>query len=335
MSVRVAVRFRPELNNPNEPDEIEQNLLIYPQLNCVNVARHFNLYFHDVLPLYSTQDEVFNIVQPLVDDFLQGNNISIITYGPAGCGKTYTMFGNGGTSTNPENVYKLGLMPRVISYIFDQLQQRFNPMNGQFIYQLQCTFAEIYNKKIIDLLNPRRSKHHHGHDHNNHGHKQKVKFIQKQNGSYDYQNLTKVTISSIADVLRYMYQAFHNRKYVRKYEQQKNKYKQSKSHSVATLKLIFKKKDTNELYKVSMVFIDCGAYCKTNTNDTNGKHPSSSTSTIEDTQYINRAFLSLGMLKYRKACDKSLYIYFISNKVIFRGNISNNDITCNLYIIHI
>ena len=127
-----------------------------------------------------------------------------------------------------------------------------------------------------------------GHGHYNH-HKQKVKFIQKQNGSYDYQNLTKVTISSIADVLRYMYQAFHNRKYVRKYEQQKNKYKQSKSHCVATLKLIFKKKDTNELYKVSMVFIDCGAYCKTNIET---QTQSQSQATAEDTQYINRAFLS-------------------------------------------
>ncbi len=294
MSVRVAVRFRPDLvTNNDKPDEIEQNLLIYPQLNCVNVARHFNLYFHDVLPLYSTQDEVFNIVQPLVDDFLQGNNISVITYGPSGCGKPYTIFGNGGTQPNPENAYRLGLIPRVISYIFDHLQQRFNPMNGQFIYQLQCTFAEIYNKKIIDLLDPY-------HQHRNKNTKKKVKFIQKQNGSYDYQNLTKVTISSIADVLRFMYQAFHNRKYVRKYSQNdhNNKYKQSKSHCVATLKLIFKKKDTNELYKVSMVFIDCGAYCQsasnTNTNTNMSPISDQSETSIDDWQYINRAFLSLG-----------------------------------------
>eukprot|EP01083_Nonionella_stella_P309667 1097618_1 len=302
MSVRVAVRFRPVINNNNEQeqkpqpeDEIEQNLLIYPQLNCVNIARHFNLYFHDVLPLYSTQDEVFNIVQPLVDDFLQGNNISIITYGPSGCGKTYTMFGNGGIQTNPENVYRLGLMPRVISYIFDQLQQRFNPMNGEFIYQLQCTFLEIYNKKMIDLLNP-----YHQHKHNKQHKPKKVKFIQKQTGTYDHQNVTKVTISSIADVLRYMYQAFHNRKYVRKYHDNRTKFKyeQSKSHCVATLKLIFKKKTTNDLYKVSMVFIDCGAYCKSVANVVasagQSHRPKYSTQTLEDSQYINRAFLCLG-----------------------------------------
>eukprot|EP01084_Bolivina_argentea_P297578 512689_1 len=268
MSVRVAVRFRPHLgNNENGIDEIEQNLLIYPQLNCVNVARHFNLYFHDVLPLYSTQDEVFNIVQPLVDDFLQGNNISIITYGPSGCGKTYTMFGNSGRQTNPENVYKLGLMPRVISYIFDQLQQRFNPMNCQYYTQLQCSFMENYNNKMIDLLNPK---------HRNN----KVKFIQKHNSSYDYQNLTKVTITSIADVLRFMYQAFNNRKYVRTYSKE-SKYKKSKSHTIVRLELSFKKKGTNELYKVSMIFVDCGAYYKCINNN-------------EDSQYINRAFLSLG-----------------------------------------
>ncbi len=60
-------------------------------------------------------------------------------------GKTYTMFGNPGDHSNADNVIHLGLLPRIICYIFDQLQQRFNPMNGQFAYQLSCSFGEIYN----------------------------------------------------------------------------------------------------------------------------------------------------------------------------------------------
>ena len=170
MSVRVAVRFRP-LDENEEIDENAQNLLIYPHLNCVNVARHFNLYFHDVLPLHCSQDEVFSVVQPLVDDFLRGNNVSMMTYGPSGCGKSYTMFGN---VWSESCVHRLCLMPRVISYILNQLQQRFNPMDGQFLYQLQCSFMEIYNKKIRDLLDPQNKK---------------IKFMQKENGSLKLERL--------------------------------------------------------------------------------------------------------------------------------------------------
>ena len=51
--------------------------------------------FDQVFHSHSTQEEVFEVVQPLCISFLDGFNICIFAYGQTGSGKTFTMEGDG------------------------------------------------------------------------------------------------------------------------------------------------------------------------------------------------------------------------------------------------
>jgi hypothetical protein len=74
-----------------------------------------------------------------------GFNATVLAYGQTGSGKTYTM-GSGHTiGIDPE---QLGIIPRVISFIFDEISIR--SKKAEFI--VKCSFLEIYNEEIHDLL---------------------------------------------------------------------------------------------------------------------------------------------------------------------------------------
>lgn len=56
--------------------------------------------FSNILPYYSTQKDVFNLLEESVNQFLVGSNITIFAYGQTGAGKTYSIIGNYSSSPN-------------------------------------------------------------------------------------------------------------------------------------------------------------------------------------------------------------------------------------------
>ncbi|VDO05479.1 unnamed protein product [Rodentolepis nana] len=95
--------------------------------------------FNRVFQNASSQEDVFEEIQPLIRSFIDGYNVCIFTYGPALSGKTYTMLG---TQECP------GIIQRVVSNIFglcDQLKD---------IWKVEVTISmfEIYIGTIYDLL---------------------------------------------------------------------------------------------------------------------------------------------------------------------------------------
>lgn len=68
-----------------------------------------------------------------------------MAYGQTGSGKTHTM-GSGYTIGLKEE--ELGIIPRVIRMIFDEVEKR--KSKAEFI--IKCTFIEIYNEELHDLL---------------------------------------------------------------------------------------------------------------------------------------------------------------------------------------
>lgn len=77
-----------------------------------------------------------------------GYNCTIFAYGQTGAGKTYTMMG-----VNFEHeLYEehQGLIPRTMEFLFNCIdRERANGVN----FIIRCSFLEIYNEQIIDLLN--------------------------------------------------------------------------------------------------------------------------------------------------------------------------------------
>ena len=81
----------------------------------------------------------------LVLGCFQGYNATVLAYGQTGSGKTFTM-GSGYTIGLKEE--DLGIIPRVISLIFEEVDKR--KCKAEFI--IKCTFLEIYNEELHDLL---------------------------------------------------------------------------------------------------------------------------------------------------------------------------------------
>lgn len=92
------------------------------------------------------QQDVFDLcVKNLVLGCFQGFNATVLAYGQTGSGKTWTM-GSGYTIGLTDD--QRGIIPRVISLIFDEVENR--KKRAEFI--VKCSFLEIYNEELIDLL---------------------------------------------------------------------------------------------------------------------------------------------------------------------------------------
>ena len=96
-----------------------------------------------------TQAHVFDEVgRPTLDAVLQGYNGTILAYGQTGSGKTYTMAGGEGEAE--------GLMPRLLTEVFGELARRQREADGSF-YRCTCSYLQIHNEQITDLLSPSSS----------------------------------------------------------------------------------------------------------------------------------------------------------------------------------
>ncbi|KAL3503582.1 hypothetical protein ACH5RR_038031 [Cinchona calisaya] len=115
--------------------------------------------FDSVFDSKSAQEDVFQLVGiPLVNDALMGYSTSILAYGQTGTGKTYTMWGPPSAMVEGASSNGLqGIVPRIFQMLFSKIQQEQENSDGrQFNYQCRCSFLEIYNEKIGDLLDPNK-----------------------------------------------------------------------------------------------------------------------------------------------------------------------------------
>eukprot|EP00040_Diaphanoeca_grandis_P044292 m.270485 g.270485 ORF g.270485 m.270485 type:complete len:1035 (-) comp90404_c0_seq1:8-3112(-) len=102
--------------------------------------------YDEVMDSDTTQDHIFQRVgRGVVNNCLQGFNGTIFAYGQTGSGKTYTMNGPNDSYADADK----GLMPRCFDYLFQQCES--NRVDGQTI-TITCSFLEIYNERIYDLL---------------------------------------------------------------------------------------------------------------------------------------------------------------------------------------
>lgn len=131
--------FEPRDGMPNVAVEVRikpnsRNILEFSQ-NRISVGS--KTYTFSKVHSSITQQMLFTAsVVPYVEHFLQGENCSVLAYGQTGSGKTYTM----GITSKSER----GIVYNVLEMLFRQ-NLRFG-----------CSFIEIYNEDIIDLLGDSR-----------------------------------------------------------------------------------------------------------------------------------------------------------------------------------
>ncbi|DAZ96700.1 TPA: hypothetical protein N0F65_009167 [Lagenidium giganteum] len=161
-SVQVAIRIRPLL-----PKEIAANAAVCVQAQenavCLTTANKC-FTFDNVFPLYATQTDLYaTALQPQMDSFLQGFNVTVIAYGQTGSGKTFTMGNHTSAKIGPRHSIVSqedpalslrtdvvdedeGLIPRFLHELFARLAD--DPQTTQ----ISVSFLEIYGEEIHDLL---------------------------------------------------------------------------------------------------------------------------------------------------------------------------------------
>jgi len=145
-NIRVYCRVRQLL-----PHEVQAGLVpctSFPAEGEVTVtsedgkARNFE--FDQVFGPGTTQEAVFEDMEPLVLSAIDGYNVAVLAYGQTGAGKTYTMMG----SRNSR-----GVNYRALERLF-----RETAADTDSQYEINASFLEIYSEQIRDLLNPSEAK---------------------------------------------------------------------------------------------------------------------------------------------------------------------------------
>ncbi|XP_052766060.1 kinesin-like protein KIF6 isoform X1 [Mya arenaria] len=110
-----------------------------------NKKENYKFRFQKVFDQNSKQDEIFdNVAKPVIDNVLQGYNGTIFAYGQTGSGKTFTITGGA------EKYNDRGIIPRMLSYIFEYFEQ-----NSDRAFTAHISYLEIYNESGYDLLDPK------------------------------------------------------------------------------------------------------------------------------------------------------------------------------------
>ena len=121
--------------------------------------------YDSVIPKEGAQSDVYEFCRGSVLGVMEGFNCTIFAYGQTGSGKTYTMFGPDweehvaarqsmseymrSDGDYFDNTATHGCIPRSVTEIFQAIDER--KANGEK-FTVYCSFLQIYNEKLYDLL---------------------------------------------------------------------------------------------------------------------------------------------------------------------------------------
>ncbi|KAL9235395.1 hypothetical protein vseg_010155 [Gypsophila vaccaria] len=145
-----------------------------------------------------SQEKLFRVAGvPMVENTVAGYNSCMFAYGQTGSGKTHTMLGDieGGTRRHSVNC---GMTPRVFEYLFSRIQkEKETRREEKFRFTCKCSFLEIYNEHILDLLNPSSAN---------------LQIREDLKKGIYVENLTELEVSSARDVMQQLLEGSMNRK---------------------------------------------------------------------------------------------------------------------------
>ncbi|KAI8975404.1 P-loop containing nucleoside triphosphate hydrolase protein, partial [Mycotypha africana] len=123
------------------------------------IGQNRSFTFDSVYPSKSTQQEIYNFsVTPLLEQYMEGKNATVLAYGQTGSGKSYSM----GMTVEPcVNLEEQGIVPRFVNALFDRISSMKSTTELGLTTstkeearecQVSVTFLELYNEDLRDLL---------------------------------------------------------------------------------------------------------------------------------------------------------------------------------------
>lgn len=259
-NVTVVVRVRPL--NIRELDLEEVKNCLHVTKNVVSVNRCLEFIFdHCVRPNQDNSYLYSQIGEPLLDHALDGYNVCMFAYGQTGSGKTHSIMGR---DDDP------GLMHQFVANLFDRVAYLVKQESVRV--KVECSYYEIYNEKIHDLLGndsktPLRVREH------------------PTNGPYIV-DLSTIECSNYQDVAYWINIAQKRRLTACTNMNQKS----SRSHTIFTLN-ITQDKDLDEEFKQSITskvnIVDLAGSERTHVVNATGVR-------LKESVLINKSLLTLG-----------------------------------------
>lgn len=270
-NIRVFCRVRPvlgdekmpvELNFPDMDEEGQQIQLITPNSSGMpsdtDSPNKINSFaFDKVFNPQSTNEHVFEEVSQLVQSALDGYNVCIFAYGQTGSGKTFTM----SSHTN-------GIIPLAIAQIFETAESL---KEIGWEYEYHGEFLEIYNERIVDLLNSDDAEK-----------KLEIRHDPLQRNT-TVTGLTSVPLSSASQAASVLDKASKNRSVATTSANERS----SRSHSVFILRLTGYNKISRKTSSGVLNLIDLAGSERLSHSQVTGDR-------LKETQAINKSLSSLG-----------------------------------------
>ena len=264
--IRILIRIRPFFSE--EETTITPLIIDEKDDQTIKIGKKGQYYegiYDKIFFSNSTQKEIFDYLSLFLNKISNGINFTIISYGQTGTGKTYTIFGkewtnNANYSDNfrytkydfiknnmkiIQNAESNGIVPRMLLYIFNS-----NIFND---FDISCSFMQIYNEKIYDLLgeeidNSNKFIIPYGNDISsiNPINQKSLEILENKKLGIFIQGLSQIVINSLEDCINILIKGEENRK---KRQTNKNELS-SRSHILFIVKLQSKNPDEKGYIKV-------------------------------------------------------------------------------------
>ncbi|XP_064641202.1 kinesin-like protein KIF15 [Lineus longissimus] len=317
-AIRVFVRVRPPDSATAgvissdaclHTDE-DKNAII---MHCKPDAKVFT--FDQVVDKDVTQETVFaSVGKRIIESAVAGYNGTIFAYGQTGSGKTFTMVG-------PSEEYedfqhpKRGVIPRGFEYLFNLVQRNREMYGETYEFLCKCSFLEIYNEQVFDLLDATSSI---------------LQLRENMKNGVFVEGLTEKVASSAADAYEVLNQGWLNRRVAATSMNRES----SRSHAVFTVSIETKqKKEGVQNVKMSQLhLVDLAGSERQKDTHTTGVR-------LKEAGSINKSLSILGhviMALVDIAHGKSRYVPYRDSKLSFllRDSLGGNAKTCLIACVH-
>ncbi|KAK4767541.1 hypothetical protein SAY86_015291 [Trapa natans] len=220
-----------------------------------------------------SQEKLFRVVgMPMVENCLSGYNSCMFAYGQTGSGKTYTMMGEINEVEDQLNE-DCGITARVFDYLFARIRvDEESRRDEKLKYSCKCSFLEIYNEQITDLLEPSSSN---------------LQLREDMKKGVYVENLTEYRVKTVQDVIMLLLQGTANRKIAATQMNDES----SRSHSVFTcvMESSWEKDSMNHVRFARLNLVDLAGSERQKSSGAEGDR-------LKEAANINRSLSTLGLV---------------------------------------
>ncbi|XP_051135829.1 kinesin-like protein KIN-12D isoform X2 [Andrographis paniculata] len=271
-NVQVLIRIRP-LNNMEKSSFGYNRCLKQESPHSLTWIGHpeTRFMFDHVACEAIDQDTLFRMVGlPMVENCLSGYNSCMFAYGQTGSGKTYTMLGEiEELEVKPSS--NRGMTPRIFEFLFARIRAEEESRRDERLkYYCKCSFLEIYNEQITDLLEPSATN--------------LMLREDMQKGVY-VEDLSEFEVHSVGDIVQLLTQGSSNRKVAATNMNRES----SRSHSVFTcvIESRWEKDSTTNFRFARLNLVDLAGSERQKTSGAEGER-------LKEAANINKSLSTLG-----------------------------------------